>query len=104
MAANGDEDVLETQPTGMVGVDVSRCHDANAEDGGQVTEGGVPAGILADNTQEWSGDHCMTPDAVPGILLTSRPLKQPAASLDKVAAAILAEFGITGFPSSRPPG
>jgi predicted AlkP superfamily phosphohydrolase/phosphomutase len=63
--------------------------------------GGVPAGILVDNTQEWSGDHCMTPDAVPGILLTSRPLGQPAASLDKVAAAILAEFGITGFPSAR---
>ena len=24
----------------------------------------------------WSGDHCMDPDAVPGILLTSRPLAQ----------------------------
>ena len=63
--------------------------------------GGVPPAVLTDNTQEWSGDHCMTPEAVPGILLTSRPLKQPAASLDKVAAAILAEFGITGFPERR---
>jgi hypothetical protein len=32
--------------------------------------------------------------AVPGILLTSRPLHQQAGSLDKIAGAILAEFGI----------
>jgi predicted AlkP superfamily phosphohydrolase/phosphomutase len=63
--------------------------------------GGVPAGVLVDNTQEWSGDHCMDPETVPGILLTNRPLRQPAGSLDKVAGAILAEFGITGFPAPR---
>jgi predicted AlkP superfamily phosphohydrolase/phosphomutase len=64
--------------------------------------GGLPAGgVLVNNMLEWSGDHCMDPRTVPGILLTSRPLRQPAASLDKVAAAILAEFGITGFPAAR---
>jgi predicted AlkP superfamily phosphohydrolase/phosphomutase len=62
--------------------------------------GGLPAAIIVDNTTQWSGDHCMDPDAVPGILLTSRPLRRPAPSLDKVAAAILAEFGIDGFPAS----
>jgi predicted AlkP superfamily phosphohydrolase/phosphomutase len=63
--------------------------------------GGVPTGILEDNTAEWSGDHCMDPDAVPGILLTSRLLKRPAASLGQLAATILAEFGIEKFPSSH---
>ena len=63
--------------------------------------GGLPPGVIVDNATEWSGDHAMDPDAVPGILLTSRPLRQPAISLDTVAAAILAEFGIAGFPSSR---
>ena len=63
--------------------------------------GGVPPGVLVDNTSEWSGDHCMDPDAVPGILLTSRRLRQPAAALDKLAGSVLAEFGITSFPSSR---
>jgi hypothetical protein len=57
--------------------------------------------VIVDNVQEWSGDHCMDPDSVPGLLLTSRPLREPAASLDKLAGAILAEFGIRGFPSSR---
>jgi predicted AlkP superfamily phosphohydrolase/phosphomutase len=63
--------------------------------------GGIPAAELVDNIQEWSGDHCMDPDAVPGILLTSRPLHVRATSLDAVARAILAEFGISGFPGSR---
>jgi predicted AlkP superfamily phosphohydrolase/phosphomutase len=63
--------------------------------------GAVPAGVMIDNTSEWSGDHCMDPDAVPGILLTTRRLQRPAAALEQLAGAILAEFGITGFGSSR---
>jgi hypothetical protein len=63
--------------------------------------GGVPPGVLVDNTSEWSGDHCMDPDAVPGILLTNRRLRQPAAALDQLAGSVLAEFGITSFPSSH---
>jgi predicted AlkP superfamily phosphohydrolase/phosphomutase len=63
--------------------------------------GGLPDAVMVDNTSEWSGDHSMDHETVPGILLTSRPLRQPAVSLDKVAGAILAEFGIKGFPSSR---
>jgi predicted AlkP superfamily phosphohydrolase/phosphomutase len=55
--------------------------------------------VVTDNKEEWSGDHCMDPAAVPGILFTSRPLKKPAGKLDELAAAILAEFGIEGFPS-----
>jgi hypothetical protein len=36
----------------------------------------------------------MDPDVVPGILLTNRPLKRPAASLQSLAPALVAEFGI----------
>ncbi|PYQ22842.1 MAG: hypothetical protein DMF81_10770 [Acidobacteria bacterium] len=54
--------------------------------------------VVTDNTEEWSGDHCMDPDTVPGILVTSRPLRKPAARLQDLAAAILAEFGVEGFP------
>ena len=63
--------------------------------------GAVPAGVMVDNTSEWSGDHCMDPDAVPGILLTNRRLQRAAPALEQLAAAILAQFGITGFGSSR---
>jgi predicted AlkP superfamily phosphohydrolase/phosphomutase len=63
--------------------------------------GAVPAGVIVDNTSEWSGDHCWDPDAVPGILLTNRRLRKPAAGLEQLAGAILAEFGISGFGTSR---
>ncbi len=60
--------------------------------------GALPRAILTDNADPWGGDHCMNPDAVPGILLSSRPLKKTAASLQVLAASILAEFDIDRFP------
>ena len=61
--------------------------------------GGLAKEVIVDNVDQWSGDHCMDHEAVPGILLTNRPLRRPAPSLEKVAGAILAEFGIGDFPS-----
>jgi predicted AlkP superfamily phosphohydrolase/phosphomutase len=63
--------------------------------------GGMPPAVIVDNMDPWSGDHCMDHEAVPGILLTSRPLKKPAPSLQTLAAAILAEYGIETFPAHR---
>jgi predicted AlkP superfamily phosphohydrolase/phosphomutase len=62
--------------------------------------GGVPPEAIVDNRSSWSGDHCMDPDFVPGILLTSSPLRRPAAHLRDLAAAILTELGIDAFPST----
>jgi predicted AlkP superfamily phosphohydrolase/phosphomutase len=55
--------------------------------------------VVTDNDEEWSGDHCMDPDAVPGLLFTSRALPKPATKLEELAAAVLAEFGVEGFPA-----
>jgi hypothetical protein len=61
--------------------------------------GGLSAEVIVDNNEEWSGDHCMDWDAVPGLLLTNRPLRRPVGALDGLAGAILAEFGIEKFPT-----
>ncbi|HJU44224.1 MAG TPA: alkaline phosphatase family protein [Vicinamibacterales bacterium] len=60
--------------------------------------GGIGKQVITDNTDPWNGDHCMDHEAVPGVLLSNRPLRKPAPSLDRVAAAVLAEFGIEQFP------
>ena len=60
--------------------------------------GGLPREVMADNASHWSGDHCMDHEAVPGVLLSSRPLKRAAPGIESLAAAILAEFGVDGFP------
>lgn len=61
--------------------------------------GAVPAEVMVDNLDEWSGDHCMDHDAVPGILLSSRPLRRRASTLQELASALLAEFSIPAFPA-----
>jgi predicted AlkP superfamily phosphohydrolase/phosphomutase len=60
--------------------------------------GGLPREVIVDNTDPWSGDHCMDHETVPGILLTSRVLRKPAQTIQSLAASILMEFGIEGFP------
>lgn len=65
--------------------------------------GGIPPEVMVDNTDPWSGDHCMDHEAVPGVLLSNRVLRKPAPSLATVAAALLAEFGIDDFPVRRTP-
>jgi predicted AlkP superfamily phosphohydrolase/phosphomutase len=63
--------------------------------------GGLTPETIVDNRDAWNGDHCMDPAGVPGILLTSRTLRKAAPNLQTLAAAILAEFGIEGFPSTK---
>ena len=63
--------------------------------------GGLTREIIVNNTDEWSGDHCMDPDAVPGVLFVSRPLSRPAPDLQSLAAAIVAEYGVESFPLTR---
>jgi predicted AlkP superfamily phosphohydrolase/phosphomutase len=75
----------------------TRCSDASAL-------GEIAGDVFTDNTGEWSGDHCMDPVAVPGILATNRPLKRPAPRLRDLAAAILAELGVEGFPAATVSG
>ena len=60
--------------------------------------GGIPAEVLTDNTDAWSGDHIMDHETVPGVLVSNRPLQVPAGSLKELAAAVLAEFGVVDFP------
>jgi predicted AlkP superfamily phosphohydrolase/phosphomutase len=61
--------------------------------------GTITREIITDNTSKWSGDHLMDHEAVPGVLFTNKPLQRAASSLKELGAAVLAEFGIDGFPS-----
>ena len=56
--------------------------------------GRIPANILEDNMQKWSGDHCMDPEVIPGILLANRKILSEAPALFDLTATILQLFGI----------
>ena len=51
----------------------------------QTTLGGAPAVLIEDNNKKWSGDHCITPAAVPGVLFTSFEPEIPLESLQDIA-------------------
>jgi len=74
--------------------------------------GGIPASTLEDNTEPWSGDHCMDYTKVPGVVLSNRKILAANPSLTDIAPTVLSVFGIarpatmTGhsiFESSPPP-
>lgn len=57
----------------------------------QTSLGGVPPVLLEDNRQPWSGDHCVAPELVPGVLLTSFRPASPVTGIGAVGALILSE-------------
>jgi predicted AlkP superfamily phosphohydrolase/phosphomutase len=56
--------------------------------------GAFPADVLEDNTNAWSGDHCMDFTKVPGVLLSNRKIDAQTPALTDIAPTILSEFGI----------
>ena len=55
----------------------------------QTTLGAAPAALVEDNLQDWSGDHCIDPSAVPGVLFTSFPLDTTVANIGDLSSLIL---------------
>jgi predicted AlkP superfamily phosphohydrolase/phosphomutase len=56
--------------------------------------GAFPPDEFEDNTNAWSGDHCMDYTLVPGVLLSNRKISAESPALTDIAPTILAEFGI----------
>ncbi len=50
--------------------------------------------VFADNDHRWSGDHCVEPSLVPGVLFSNRPLVEPDPTLTDVPVTILSMLGI----------
>ncbi len=56
--------------------------------------GAFPADEIEDNTNPWSGDHCIDYTLVPGVLLSNRKIASESPALTDIAPTILGEFGI----------
>lgn len=56
---------------------------------------GVVAGaVFEDNLKAWSGDHCIDPRLVPGVLFASRKIDRDDPALVDVAPTVLRLFGL----------
>jgi predicted AlkP superfamily phosphohydrolase/phosphomutase len=62
------------------------------------TTGKVPSTLIAPNIDEWSGDHCIDSRAVPGVLLSNRPLRARSGGLADLTVSVLGYFGVAPGP------
>ncbi len=56
-------------------------------------QGQAAGPVFEDNIRRWSGDHCLDPALVPGVLFANRKLSE-AASLTDIAPTVLELFGV----------
>jgi predicted AlkP superfamily phosphohydrolase/phosphomutase len=56
--------------------------------------GKVTAQIFEDNVKAWSGDHCIDPRLVPGVLFCNRKIAEEKPGIVDVAPTVLKLFGL----------
>jgi predicted AlkP superfamily phosphohydrolase/phosphomutase len=54
----------------------------------------VTADVLKDNPKAWSGDHCVDPSLVPGVLFSNRRIDAENPGIEDMAPTALELFGI----------
>lgn len=56
--------------------------------------GEIAPTVFSDNERRWSGDHCVEPSLVPGVLFSNRPLTVDEPALRDVPVTILSLLGV----------
>ncbi len=56
--------------------------------------GRIGSQVIEDNPKAWSGDHCVDPVLVPGVLFCNRPLAAPDPGIEDLAPTALELFGL----------
>ena len=66
--------------------------------------GKVTGRIFEDNTKAWSGDHCVDPRLVPGVLFSNRKITVEKPAIVDVAPTVLKLFGLAlpGYFDGKP--
>jgi len=66
--------------------------------------GKVTANTFEDNTKAWSGDHCVDPRLVPGVLFSNRKINVEKPAIVDVAPTMLQLFGLKlpGYFDGKP--
>jgi predicted AlkP superfamily phosphohydrolase/phosphomutase len=56
--------------------------------------GRTTTAVFHANTKAWSGDHCVDPSVVPGVLFCNHPIRAESPRLLDIAPTVLAMFGV----------
>ncbi len=77
------------------GPDLLVCYNRGYRSSWDCATGRVSKEVFEDNKKPWSGDHCMDPELVPGVLFSSRRLKVEKPDIKDIAPTVLSLFGVT---------
>ena len=56
--------------------------------------GSCPVEIFSDNTKSWSGDHCIDPREVPGVIFSDQPINTDTPDIMDLGPTALNMFGV----------
>ena len=87
------EDVYQSARRGE-GPDLVVGYDRGYGASDESTLGEITELVFEDNTSRWSGNHLMSPDVVPGVLLANRPIGGSGYDLTDLTATLLDHYGV----------
>ncbi len=77
-------------------------YDANYGNSDESSLGRIPHDVLADNLGgTFQGSHLMAPEVVPGLLLSTRPVREGRHGLEDLTVEILKQYGIQPVAGMR---
>ncbi|HVN39636.1 MAG TPA: alkaline phosphatase family protein [Myxococcota bacterium] len=68
-------------------------YDGGYRNSWECATGAVTASVFSDNTRSWSGDHCVDPEIVPGVLFCNRRIATERPRLIDIPVSIVELFG-----------
>ncbi len=87
-------DVHSGGPYAKAGIDLIVGYNRGYRASWQSAVGQVVPMVFCDNTKSWSGDHCVDPRLVPGVIFSSHPIRSDDPGIMDLAPTILSVFGV----------
>ena len=89
-----DKDEIYSGPYKDNGPDLIIGYNVGYRASWEAVTGKVTERVFEDNPKCWSGDHCVDPAVVPGVLFSNLKLAKPSPSIMDVAPTVLELFGL----------
>jgi predicted AlkP superfamily phosphohydrolase/phosphomutase len=89
-----DTAAVNPGPYADVGPDLTIGYAPGYRASWDAAQGKAAGPVIDNNTRRWSGDHCLDPRQVPGVLFSSLPLASDRAHIMDIAPTVLALFGV----------
>ena len=89
-----DTEAIQAGPYVFDAPDLLLGYNAGYRSSWDCAKGCVTASVFEDNTKHWSGDHCVDPQLVPGVLFCNRPLHTQNPDIKDIAPTVLQLFGV----------